>query len=157
MPGWRDFMAAFDGERSLPNGRVENVTLSSWQRVLDLVDEVAVASRFKAHGTDHPMPERATELFASDLLLGTLNVLLEFDIRINFFPLDETSIDFDIDSRQLVNQGCLDVVAGFICQLGQAIGQPVIVSSEADDDDVLVRYDPGADRFEPGARTRVRS
>jgi hypothetical protein len=144
-------MAMFAGERSLPNGRVDDTTLADWQAVLDLIAVERPGSVFRAHGTDRPIPETASELFSTDRLLGGVRVVLASGVQVNFLPVEETTIDFDIDSRQLVDQHHLDDLSAFIRDLGRRLDKPVLLAREGDDDAILLRYEPGADRFVTGS------
>lgn len=141
-------MASFGGERSAPNGRVEDVSLESWQRLLELIDRVATSHVFRAYGGDHPVPVTADELFAADQLHGTVRVVLDDEVGVNLFPVDETFIDFDFDTRQLVDQRHLDVLTGFLRLIGLELSRPVVIASEGDDAAVLARYEPDTDTFE---------
>jgi hypothetical protein len=40
-------------------------------------------------------------------------------------------IDFDVDLRELQGQAGVDVLCGFLTEIGRELGKPVVVTSEA--------------------------
>ena len=69
-------------------------------------------------------------------------------MRLNFFAGPE--ILFDVDLRELVSEKAVGRVLDVIAGIGVACAKPVILSSEGDRDDVVIRYDPSTRRFTVG-------
>lgn len=65
-------------------------------------------------------------------------------LQINVFLLQEKSIDFDFDSRQLAGDG-LDACFAFLRTVGRALEKPVLLKHEGVDAWALARYDPEVD------------
>ncbi len=135
-------------EPSLPDGIVRDTSVHDWQRLLDLVQRKGWRAEWSGGG-GWSVPPSAVEMFAVEER-HALKVWPVTELQVNLFPFGQNSIDFDLDSRQLVGQG-LDDCVDFVRELGQSIGKVVELSHEGDGSLVFLRYDPDADELTSGA------
>lgn len=96
-----------------------------WQRLLDLVRSQGWRSEWGAGEA----PVDATELFAEEDR-PTVKVWPIESLQVNVFLLQEQSIDFDFDSRQLAGEG-LDACFAFLRTVGRALEKPVLLKQRA--------------------------
>jgi hypothetical protein len=66
-------------------------------------------------------------------------------VQVNFFLSDD--VLFDVDLRKVEDQVALDAVCELVAVLGRSPERPVTISHEGNFDDVVVRYEPGTDKF----------
>lgn len=126
-------------ERSLPDGLVEGTDIEDWQRVLDLLRTEGWTSEWG----DGQAPDNAVALFAAEDP-HTLKVWPTEGLQVNVFPLQEDSVDFDFDSRELTGVG-LDACFAFLRRVGRALGKPVLLKHEGFGAPSMARYDPEVD------------
>ncbi|HAP78113.1 MAG TPA: hypothetical protein DCR14_18765 [Acidimicrobiaceae bacterium] len=144
---FRQFRLAVGDERTLPNGRVEGTTIADWQRVLEASRSLAISVNLTPVGSGRPAPAAATDLFPSDGELVTVSVLLPGPVQVNLFPYAVSSIDFDFDTAEIVDQDSLDRLAEFVRAVASACELPVVLTHEGADELPLARYDPADDSF----------
>lgn len=128
----------------LPDGLVVGSGRGDWPRIVPVIEESGWDAAWNDDGQklaigdlDNPSQER-----------GSFALRPMSSVQINFFP-DSEEILFDIDLREFTSQDALDALSAVIAGLGSALGLPVVLSSEGDYDDVVVRYDPSAGEFAP--------
>ena len=127
----------------LPDGIVDDTDLRDWEAALKMAADLGWQAR-PSDGSrlEHLSAER---LFAEDLL-HTVAIWPSSEVQINLFPLSISSIDFDFSTREVVDQGSLDVLCDFLRSLGRSVGKPVRVVFEGTTTEIL-RYEPGSDEF----------
>ena len=123
----------------MPDGLVTETTIEDWQRFLDLVR----AEGWRSEWAGRETLDSAHALFADDEL-HTLKVWPIESLQVNVFPLEETSLDCDFDSRELTGDGLCACFA-FLRAVGQALGKPVLLKYEGADAPAFARYDPESD------------
>ncbi|WP_214468540.1 hypothetical protein [Microbacterium flavescens] len=138
-----DFVASV-GETPgvLPDGQVLGSSKTDWTRVFDLIKQRGWDAAWNGDGRavvleDLDDPSREGESFALRPIPA---------VQINCFPGDEEVL-FDIDLREFNNQDALDALTAFMADLGSVLSMPVVISSEGDYADVIVRYDPDSREF----------
>jgi hypothetical protein len=138
-PSLADFQAAFrtaTGAGVLPDGEVLGSSREDWPAVLAVLEGLG-ASAIWSDGT--------AEATASSLLDpmrdgGVLAVWPLPGMRLNFFAGPE--VLFDVDLRELVSEEALGRLLDVIAGIGVACAKPVVLSSEGDRNDIVIRYDP---------------
>jgi hypothetical protein len=63
-----------------------------------------------------------------------------------FFPYAAEQIDGDVDVRELQSQERLDILCGFLRDVGRALGKPVWMTPEAIPDRPVLAYRVEADQ-----------
>ncbi|MDT0268575.1 hypothetical protein RM844_20010 [Streptomyces sp. DSM 44915] len=146
---WDDVKCFLDPDLvgSLPDLRVPEATVEDWQAVLDLVVEKGWRHQYSEGETVLPMP-RAEAVLArpTDAACPELRVrpTAEMLAIFRFHAADE--IDFDVDLRELQGQERLDVLCGFLGEIGRRLGKPVLMDPEGDHGHPGLGFDVGADR-----------
>lgn len=62
-------------------------------------------------------------------------------VQINWYPGSDELL-FDIDLREYTSQDAVDALCVVIARVGSALNLPIVLSDEADFDDVVVRFTP---------------
>ena len=83
------------------------------------------------------LSETAGELFRSEFG-GSHRARASSSIRINFFPYEVSSISFDFDTEEVV-QGGVQVLLGFVREIGQGLQRAVDLSHEGDENRIFFR------------------
>ncbi|GHG04373.1 hypothetical protein GCM10017667_38590 [Streptomyces filamentosus] len=68
------------------------------------------------------------------------------DVLAIFRFLDDEVIDFDVDLRELQGQERLDVLCGFLREIGQRLGRPVLMDGEGAYGHPILGFDVETDR-----------
>ena len=144
---WRRFRLAVGDERTLPNGRVEKTTIADWRRVLDASRRLATSVRLTPLGSSRPVPSDAADLFTPGGDLVTIAVVLAGSVQVNLFPYAVSSINFDFDTGEIVDQDAVNRLAEFVRGVATACGRPVVLAHEGADEMPLARYEPADDSF----------
>ncbi|MEU3795656.1 hypothetical protein AB0F07_38695 [Streptomyces fructofermentans] len=156
---WDDVKCFFDPDSmgSLPDMRVPNASVEDWQAVLDLVAEKGWECQYSEGGTVLPVPRaeavlsRPVDAESPDLRVWpTAEVLAIF----RFHAADE--VDFDVDLRELQGQDRLDVLCGFLREIGRGLGKPVLMDPEGECGHPVIGFDVEADRVVLLADPRLR-
>ncbi|MGA5729075.1 hypothetical protein ACPCI1_10540 [Streptomyces seoulensis] len=146
---WDDVRCFFDPNLmgSLPDVRVPDCSVEDWQAVLDLVEARGWKCQYSEGETVLPMPWAATVLSRpTDAECPNLRVWPADDVLAIFRFLDDETVDFDVDLRQLQGQERLDVLCGFLREIGRCLGKPVLMDPEGDYDHPVLGFDVAADR-----------
>lgn len=138
-----DFIAAFgDDPGVLPDGLVLGSGRADWLRIVPVIEE----NGWDATWNDNGQTITIGDLDNTSQKRGSFALRPTASVQINFFP-DSEEILFDIDLREFASQHAVDALSAVIAKLGSALGLPVVLSSEGDYDNVVVRYDPTAGEF----------
>ncbi|MFD6432630.1 hypothetical protein [Streptomyces venezuelae] len=149
---------------SLPDVRVPNASVEDWQAVLDLVAEKGWKHQYFEGERVLPVPRaeavlsRAADAECPDLRVWpTAGVLAIFSFHADV----EVDFDIDIDLRKLQGQDRLDVLCGFLREIGRRLGKPVLMDPEDEygypalscTDDTVTSSAGGAPQPEQGCRS----
>ncbi|MCZ0983143.1 hypothetical protein O1L60_40495 [Streptomyces diastatochromogenes] len=146
---WDDVKCFFDPETmgSLPDVRVPDVSVEGWQEVLDLVAEKGWEYQYAEGETVLPLPRAEAVLSRPvDAECPTLRVWPSGDVLAIFRFLDDEVVDFDVDLRELQGQGRLDVLCGFLREIGRRLGRPVVMDGEGASGHPILGFDVETDR-----------
>jgi len=146
-PSLADFQAAFGyatGGGALPDGQVLGSSRADWPAVLAVLEGLGASVMW----SDGAAGATASSLLDPTRDGAVLAVQPFPGMRLNFFAGPE--ILFDVDLRELVSEKAVGRVLDVIAGIGVACAKPVILSSEGDRDDVVIRYDPSTRRFTVG-------
>jgi hypothetical protein len=146
---WDDVNCFFDPDLmgSLPDVRVPNASVENWQAVLDLVAEQGWKCQYSEGETVLPVPRAEGVLSRPvDAECPALRVWPSAEVLaiFRFHAADE--IDFDVDLRELQGQERLDVLCGFLREMGRRLGKPVLMGPEGDYGHPVLGFDVEADR-----------
>lgn len=146
---WDDVKCFFDLDLmgSLPDVRVSDASVEDWQSVLDLVAENGWNCQYSEGETVLPVPRAEAVLFRqADAECPVLRVWPTADVLaiFSFHAADE--IGFDVDLRELQGQDRLDVLCGFLREIGRRLGKPVLMDPEGDYGHPVLGFDVEADR-----------
>ncbi|MFF7677974.1 hypothetical protein [Actinacidiphila glaucinigra] len=146
---WDDVSAVFDPDSmgSLPDVRVPDVSVEGWQAVLDLVAEKGWKCRYSEGETVLPVP-RAEVVLSRPVDAECPNLLVwpTADVLAIFRFLDDEVVDFDVDLRELQGQERLDVLCGFLREIGRRLGRPVLMEGEGAYGHPILGFDVESDR-----------
>ncbi|MCW2503650.1 MAG: hypothetical protein JWO79_1934 [Actinomycetia bacterium] len=145
---WEDVRRSFEPDGSLIDAYVFDTTAVDWQQFIDLVRSCGWPFEYTAGGEPVDLPERVEDIFSrrnDDAVL--LQITPDPDVHINahFFSPDEIEVDFA--PEELQGQARLDVLCDFIAEVGQRLGQRVVVTPENGRTHPLIEYDVMANRI----------
>ncbi|WP_432176745.1 hypothetical protein [Streptomyces sp. Tue6028] len=146
---WDDVSRLFDPDLmgALPDVRVPDCSVEDWQAVLDLFEARGWKCRYSEGDTVLPVPRAETVLSrTADAECPELRVWPTAQVLAIFRFLDDRVIDFDVDLRELQGQERLDVFCGFLREIGQRVGKPVLMDPEGDHGNPVLGFDVEADR-----------
>ncbi|MET9777926.1 hypothetical protein ABZ023_27365 [Streptomyces sp. NPDC006367] len=147
---WDDVKCFFDPDLMgpLPDVRVPNTSVEDWQAVLDLVAEKGWKCQYSEGATVLPVPRAEVVLSRpADAECPNLWVWPTADVQAIFRFLDDEIIDFDVDLRELQGQERLDVLCGFLREIGRRLGKPVLMDAEGAYGHPILGFDAETDRF----------
>jgi len=146
---WDDVSSFFDPDamESLPDVRVPDVSVEGWQAVLDLVAEKGWKCEYLEGATVLAVP-RAEAVLSRPVgaECPTLRVWPTADVLAVFRFLDDEVVDFDVDLRELQGQERLDVLCGFLREIGRRLGRPVLMDGEGACGRPILGFDVESDR-----------
>ncbi|MEU7020823.1 hypothetical protein ABZ990_09255 [Streptomyces sp. NPDC046203] len=146
---WDDVKRFFDPAwmGSLPDVRVPNASVGDWQMVLDLVAEKGWKHQYAEGTAVLPLPRAEAVLSRPlDAECPNLRVWLTADVQAIFRFLDDEEVDFDVDLRELQGQERLDVLCGFLREIGRRLGKSVLMDAEGAYGHPILGFDAGTDR-----------
>ncbi|MET9874754.1 hypothetical protein ABZZ36_09030 [Actinacidiphila glaucinigra] len=146
---WDDVSAFFDPDSmgSLPDVRVPDVSVEGWQAVLDLVAEKGWKCQYSEGETVLPVPRAEVVLSRPvDAECPNLRVWPTADVLAIFRFLDDEVVGFDVDLRELQGQERLDVLCGFLGEIGRRLGRPVLMEGEGAYGHPILGFDVESDR-----------
>ncbi|MGA5763333.1 hypothetical protein [Nonomuraea bangladeshensis] len=147
---WDDVKVLFDPEvnGALPDVVVERTTVEDWQLLLDLVREQGWQYASSADGGEPTeLPSAAGMAEAADAgETPELHVRPITGMLLIFRMYQVTSIDFDVDLRELQGQERLDVLMDVFRLIGRRLGKSVLLSAEGDLGHPYLGFDVDADR-----------
>ncbi|MFG2396478.1 hypothetical protein [Streptomyces lydicus] len=146
---WDDVKCFFDPDLmgSLQDVRVPDATVHNWQDVLDLVGERGWKCQYSEGETVLPLPcAEAVLSRPADAACPNLRVWLTADVLAIFRFSSDEEIDFDVDLRELQGQERLDVLCGFLREIGRRLGKPVLMDPEGVCGHPVLGFDVEADR-----------
>ncbi|MFD4323395.1 hypothetical protein ACFWQC_02090 [Nocardioides sp. NPDC058538] len=148
---WIDVKEFFDPDLmgALPDLFAPETTVDDWRAVLDLVAMSDWAWRYEEDDAELPLPDAATALARSDETSVVLKVWPTESVQVNFWFLDPSQIDFDVDLRELQGQHGADILCAFLRTMGRELRKPVLMTNEGGDDaHPVLGYIPERDRVE---------
>ncbi|MEU8542788.1 hypothetical protein AB0C52_22870 [Streptomyces sp. NPDC048717] len=147
---WDDVKGFFDPASmgALPDVRVPNASVEDWQAVLDLVAEKGWKHQYAEGTAVLPLPRAEVVLSRPlDTESPILRVWPTADVQAVFHFLDDEEIDFDVDLRELQGQKRLDVLCGFLREIGRRLGKSVLMDAEGAYGHPILGFDAGTDRI----------
>ncbi|WP_331742842.1 hypothetical protein OG239_42545 (plasmid) [Streptomyces sp. NBC_00868] len=146
---WDDVSCFFDPDLmgSLPDVRVPDCSVEDWQAVLDLVEAKGWKCQYSEGETVLPLPRAEAVLSRPpDAECADLRIWPTADVLAIFRFHDAEVIDFDVDLRELQGQERLDVLCGFLREIGRHLGKPVLMDPEGACGHPVLGFDVEADR-----------
>ncbi|MFE7932933.1 hypothetical protein ACFU6S_30285 [Streptomyces sp. NPDC057456] len=156
---WDDVECFFDLDSmgSLPDVRVPDASVEDWQAVLDLVAEKGWKCQYSEGELVLPVPRAETVLSRpADAERPDLRVWPTTDVLAIFRFHTADEVDFDVDLRELQGQERLDVLCGFLREIGRRLGKPVLMDPEGDSGHPVIGFDVRVDRVVLLADPQVR-
>ncbi|MEU6794646.1 hypothetical protein ABZ907_23360 [Nonomuraea wenchangensis] len=147
---WDDVKLLFDPEvnGALPDVVVERTTVEDWQLLLDLVREQGWQYAYSVDGAESTELPSAADMAEAAHARETpeLHVRPITDMLLIFRMYQVTSIDFDVDLRELQGQERLDVLMDVFRLIGRRLGKSVLMSAEGSSGHPELGFDVDADR-----------
>ncbi|WP_041258995.1 hypothetical protein [Pseudofrankia inefficax] len=154
---WDDVHIDFDPDVNgvLPDVVIESAGIDDWQAVLDFVNARGWAYDYGDEAGNRLVLPTAQQFFARRDRGTPLAVWPGPGMRVNFWSLDEGTIDADVDLRELQGQEPLDQLCDLIRALGQLLRKPVVMLAEGCGPPryPILAYDVEADRVVVLARS----
>ncbi|MFD4370218.1 hypothetical protein [Streptomyces sp. NPDC058486] len=157
---WDDVEYFFDVDLTgaLPDVRVPNASVEDWQAVLDLVAEKGWKCQYSEGESVLPVPRAEAVLSRlADAECPALRVWPTDDVLAVFRFHADDEVDFDVDLRELQGQDRLDVLCGFLREIGRRLSKPVLMDPEGEYGHAVLGFDVEADRvvlLDEGRRLR---
>ncbi|MER6085467.1 hypothetical protein [Streptomyces sp. NPDC001833] len=146
---WDDVKRFFDIDLmgSLPDVHVPNASVEDWQEVLDLVAEKGWKCQYSEGETVLPVPRAEYVLSRpAHTEYPELRVWPTADVLAIFRFCADDEIDFDVDLWELQGQDRLDVLCGFLREIGRRLRKPVLLAPEGAERHPVLGFDVEADR-----------
>ncbi len=133
-----------DGFGSLRDIDVLDTDAQDWQRVLDFLRSRSgrFSLVFSVDGVPRDLPPSAAEIFS---VWERAAPALFIDLRgvhVAGYFFDNSTIEFDVDPRDVLRPERADLVVGFMQDLADLLGKPVILTPDNDLQNSLVRREP---------------
>ncbi|ASO21533.1 hypothetical protein FHR81_003176 [Actinoalloteichus hoggarensis] len=147
---WDEFRDFFDPDLmgSLPDIVVPGASVEDWQALFDLIQARGWQWQYSEGGTALPLPLAADVLARlADSETAELRVWPVPGVLAIFRIMSPDDIDFDVDLRELQGQEGVDVLCGFLAEIGRELGKPLIMTSEGGSRlHPVLGFDPVLDR-----------
>ncbi|MFD8494938.1 hypothetical protein [Amycolatopsis sp. NPDC059657] len=133
---------------ALPDVFVPDASADDWQTVFDMVKARGWQWEFRLGGVMSPMPLATEALVRSaDAELAELRVWPVPGVLVIFRLVVAEEIDFDIDLRELQGQAGVDILCGFLAEIGRELKKPVLMTPEGGNRaHPVLGYDPVLNR-----------
>jgi hypothetical protein len=128
---WEKCRDEFEWDGSLRDLYVLGTDLGDWQRLLDLLRELALPMVWESGSIRKPIPDDVSEMmvFGPDDERGTLKVNLHgIWVHTHFFAVEE--IELDIDPREIQDETAFGRLLDFMRRVARRLGKPVILTPE---------------------------
>ncbi|ONF70705.1 hypothetical protein [Amycolatopsis keratiniphila] len=147
---WDEVRSFFDPDLmgAFPDVFVPDTSAEDWQRVFDLVEARGWQREFRQGGLTLPLSSAAEGLLRGpDAELVELRVCPVPGVLAIFRLTTAEEIDFDVDLRELPGQAGVDILCGFLTDIGRELGKPVLMTPEGGSPDhAVLGFDPEHDR-----------
>ncbi|MFE9426197.1 hypothetical protein ACFYNO_24930 [Kitasatospora sp. NPDC006697] len=145
---WDDVRNFFDPDLmgSLPDARVVDTSVEDWQAVLDLVRSKGWSCEYSEDGASVRLPRAVDMLARSQNTDALLRVWPATGFLVIFRAYEASSIDFDVDLRELQGQDGVNLLCRLLRAIGRRLGKPVTLTPESDPLHPVLRFDIDADR-----------
>ncbi|MGA5171028.1 MULTISPECIES: hypothetical protein [Streptomyces] len=141
----------------LPDVRVPDALVEDWQSVLDLIAEKGWECQYSEGDMALPVPRAEAVLSRpADAECPELRVWPSADVLAIFRFHADDEVDFDVDVRELQGQDRLDVLCGFLREIGRRLGKPLLMDPEGDGGHPVLGFDVETDRVVLLADPQVR-
>jgi hypothetical protein len=130
---WDEVKNFFDPDLmgALPDVFVPGASVEDWEALLGLVRTRNWQWQYSEGPTELPLPTAAAVLTRSaDSDIAELRVWPVPDVLAIFRFMSDDEIDFDVDLRELQGQAGVDVLCGFLTEIGRELGKPVVMTPE---------------------------
>lgn len=130
---WDEVKNFFDPDLmgALPDLFVPGASVEDWQALFGLIQTRNWQWRYSEGLTELPLPLAAAVLARSaDSEIAELRVWPVPGVLAIFRIMSADEIDFDVDLRELQGQAGVDVLCGFLAEIGRELGKPVVMTSE---------------------------
>lgn len=149
---WSDVKEFFDPDvmGALPDLFVPDTTVDDWRAMLNLVATSDWRWRYEEGGAESALPDAAVVLARSaDDDSAMLRIWPTDGVLMNFWFLDPSQIDFDVDLRELQGQKGVDTLCAFLRTIGRRLRKPVMMTNEGGDEaHPVLGYLPERDKVE---------
>ncbi|WP_371522610.1 hypothetical protein [Kitasatospora sp. NBC_01300] len=145
---WDDVRNFFDPGLmgALPDGRVAGTSVEDWQAVLDLVRSQGWSCEYSEDGVVVRLPRAADMLARSEDVDALLRVWPAAGFLVIFRAYEASSIDFDVDLRELWGQDGVNLLCLLLRAIGRRLGKSVMLTPESDPLHPVLGFDVDADR-----------
>ncbi|MFK0191401.1 hypothetical protein [Kitasatospora sp. NPDC090308] len=145
---WDDVRDFFDPDLmgSLPDACVADTSVEDWQAVLDLVRSKGWSCEYSEDGALVRLPRAVDMLGRSRNSDALLRVWPAPGFLAIFRAYEASSIDFDVDLRELQGQDGVNLLCRLLRAIGRRLGKPVTLTPESDLLHPVLAFDVEADR-----------
>ncbi|GAA4919413.1 hypothetical protein LX16_4358 [Stackebrandtia albiflava] len=131
---------------TLPDVRIDDVSLDEWQELLDLFAERRWRREYRESGRLLPSPSAAWALAGPEgVEAPELRVWPADDVLVVVRFRREDRIDLDVDLRELRDRRRFSTLCGFIRDVGRLLDRPVSLYPEGANGEPVIGYTPEAD------------
>ena len=146
MIAWSKIERDFEWDGSLRDIYIRPATLEDWRAVFRIVKVIPTAE-FRIDGELEAMPQEVDEAFGMRARKHPTLSVKAGGVTIVFHFFTEEEVECDIDPREVKSQSDLDAVLAFIKMIGDAAGNPVLLTPENLPGSEILRYEPSSQRF----------
>ena len=142
---WKELQQDLAHDGALRDLYVVNTNEADWAMFLNNVPHWSDSLEYTVDGRSREPPKsfpREDTQVASTTLSAIIGPL-----RINCHFFCETELELDLDPREVDGQEALDLLTGFMRQIGQTLSKTVVLTPENGLEHPIASYEPKHDRF----------
>jgi len=147
MISWNTCKEDFRPDGSLRDIYITPATLAEWRAIYPLLRD-SPAVEFSVDGVVQPPLATVEQVFA---VRPSANPMLRFRVGrtlVVFHFFSDEEVECDVSPDEVASQTDLDALLGFVRQLGDNTGKPVVITPENVRERPFISYDPESRRFQ---------
>lgn len=143
---WEDCAEAFNEDGSLRDIYVKGASVADWERLYKFLVDGEFNLSYTRDAEPANLPSHAAETLQDRSSSHNLMICIgDLTLNCHFFTQEE--IELDIDPHEVRSQKELDLILGFMRNLGTVLAKEVILTGENSEDFVWFRYVPESDEM----------
>lgn len=143
---WEDCREAFKEDGSLRDIYVKGACVADWERLFKFLVDGEFNLNYTRDAEPANLPSHAAQILKDRSSAHNLMICIG-DLTVNCHFFTEEEIELDLDPHEIRSQIELDLILGFMRDLGTALSKEVILTGENSKDSVWFRCLPENDEM----------